>query len=163
MLSGQRGNCQRQHLMLPAKLSAWKVGDRGVEPNFQVTKKPRNKSNVLGLRPPGLEVLLARSAYMCLEPHSYHITVYYILRCTYSVYFKSKKKLNYDRFVDPNILGAARHVHSHLRIYRISFFLVDLRQFKLRHDLLYCFNYTLRVDFQFTVVNSTVCFTRYRE
>ena len=31
------------------------------------------------------------------------------------VYFKSKKELNYDRFVDLNILGA-----SDLRIYRIS-------------------------------------------
>ena len=32
--------------------------------------------------------------------------------CAYSVYFKSKKELNYDRFVDPNLLGAARLVHS---------------------------------------------------
>ena len=39
--------------------------------------------------------------------------------------FKSKKDLNYDRFVDPNILGAARLVYSDLRIYRISFFLLD--------------------------------------
>ena len=46
--------------------------------------------------------------------------------CTYFVYFKSKKELNYDRFVDPNILGAARLVHSDLRIYLISFFLLDL-------------------------------------
>ena len=45
--------------------------------------------------------------------------------CTYCVYFKSKKELNYDRFVDPNIFGAARLVHSDLRIYRISFFLLD--------------------------------------
>ena len=45
--------------------------------------------------------------------------------CTYFVYFKSKKELNYDRFVDPNILGASRLVHSDLRIYRISFFLLD--------------------------------------
>ena len=37
--------------------------------------------------------------------------------------FKSEKELNYDRFVDPNILGAARLVHSDLRIYRISLFL----------------------------------------
>ena len=44
----------------------------------------------------------------------------------YYVYFKSKKELNYDRFVDPNILGAARLVHSDLRIYRISFFLLDI-------------------------------------
>ena len=43
--------------------------------------------------------------------------------CAYSVYFKSKKEHNYDRFVDPNILGAARLVH--LRIYLISFFLLD--------------------------------------
>ena len=46
--------------------------------------------------------------------------------CTYFMYFKSKKELNYDRFVDPNILGAARLVHSDLRIYRISFFLLDI-------------------------------------
>ena len=44
----------------------------------------------------------------------------------YSVYFKSKKELNYNRFVDPNILGAARLVDSDLRIYRISFFLRDI-------------------------------------
>ena len=43
---------------------------------------------------------------------------------TFSV-FKSKKELNYNRFVDPNILGASRLVHSDLRIYRISFFLLD--------------------------------------
>ena len=42
------------------------------------------------------------------------------------VYFKWKKELNYDRFVDLNILGASRLVHSDLRIYRISFFLLDL-------------------------------------
>ena len=46
--------------------------------------------------------------------------------CTYYVYFKSKKELNYGRFVDPNILGAARLVNSDLRIYRISSFLLDL-------------------------------------
>ena len=45
--------------------------------------------------------------------------------CTYGVYFKSKKELNDDRFVDSNILGAARLVHSDLRIYRILFFLLD--------------------------------------
>ena len=43
----------------------------------------------------------------------------------YAMYFKSKKELNYDIFVDPIILGAARLVHSDLRIYRISFFLLD--------------------------------------
>ena len=43
------------------------------------------------------------------------------------VYFKSKKELNSDRFVDPNILGAARLVHSDLRIYRISIFLLDIK------------------------------------
>ena len=52
--------------------------------------------------------------------------------CTYFVYFKSKKELNYDRFVDLNILGAARFVHLDLRIYRISFFLLDL-------DPIFCF------------------------
>ena len=46
--------------------------------------------------------------------------------CSYFVYFKSKKELNYDRFVDPNILGAAALVRSDIRIYRISFFLLDL-------------------------------------
>ena len=40
------------------------------------------------------------------------------------MYFKSKKELNYDRFVDLNILGAARLVHSDLQIYRILFFLL---------------------------------------
>ena len=45
---------------------------------------------------------------------------------TYSVYFESRKELNYNRFVDPNILGASRLVHSDLRIYRISFFLLDI-------------------------------------
>ena len=47
--------------------------------------------------------------------------------CAYFVYFKSKKELNCDKFVDPNILGAARLVHSDPRIYRISFFLLDLK------------------------------------
>ena len=57
------------------------------------------------------------------------IQVFYIKYCNicaYFVYFKSKKKLNYDRVVDPNILRAASLVHSDLRIYRISFFLIDL-------------------------------------
>ena len=45
--------------------------------------------------------------------------------CTYFVYFKSMKELNYDRFADLNILQAARLVHSDLRIYWISFFLLD--------------------------------------
>ena len=45
---------------------------------------------------------------------------------SYVVYFKSKKELNYDRFVDQNVLGASRLVHSDLRIYRISFFLLDI-------------------------------------
>ena len=49
--------------------------------------------------------------------------------CTYFVYFKSKKEKNYSRFVDLNILGAARLVHSHLRIYRISFFLLDRKTY----------------------------------
>ena len=42
------------------------------------------------------------------------------------MYFKSKKELNYNRLVDPNILGASHLVHSHLRIYRMSFFLLDI-------------------------------------
>ena len=37
------------------------------------------------------------------------------------VYFKSKKELNYDRFVDQNVLDALLLVHSDLRIYLISF------------------------------------------
>ena len=41
------------------------------------------------------------------------------------MYFKSKKELNYDIFVDQNILGAERLVYSDLRIYQI-FFLHDL-------------------------------------
>ena len=44
---------------------------------------------------------------------------------TYYDYFRSKKELNYNRFVDPNILGALHLVHSDLRIYQISFFLLD--------------------------------------
>ena len=48
--------------------------------------------------------------------------------CTYSVYFKSKKELNYNRFVDLNVRGALRLVHSDLRIYRISFFLLDINE-----------------------------------
>ena len=50
---------------------------------------------------------------------------YQILTCTYFVYFKSRKELNHNRFVDQNILGASRLVHSDLRIYRISLFLLD--------------------------------------
>ena len=46
--------------------------------------------------------------------------------CIYCVYFKSEKELNYNRFVDLNILGASRLVHSDLRIYQISFFLFDI-------------------------------------
>ena len=51
--------------------------------------------------------------------------------CTYSVYFNSKKELNYNRFVDLNILGASRLVHSDLRIYQISFFLLDRIELRL--------------------------------
>ena len=54
--------------------------------------------------------------------------------CTYFVYFKSKKELNYDGFVDLNILGGACLVHSDLRIYRISFFLLD-RIFFIQHSM----------------------------
>ena len=43
-------------------------------------------------------------------------SIYYLVK--YFVSFKSKKELNYDRFVDPNLLGAKRLVHSDLRIYR---------------------------------------------
>ena len=56
--------------------------------------------------------------------------------CTYVVYFKSKKKLNYNSFEDPNILGASRLVHSDLRIYRISLFLLDWKVTALLHDIL---------------------------
>ena len=63
------------------------------------------------------------------------IAVFYIKSwniCTYYVYFKTKKKHNYNRCVDPNILSASRLVHSVLRIYRISFFLLDGQ----KHNLL---------------------------
>ena len=51
------------------------------------------------------------------------------------MYFKSKKDLNYNKFVDPNI-------HSDLRIYQILFFLLDIMAV---HPLVYikilqCFN-----------------------
>ena len=39
------------------------------------------------------------------------------------MYFKSKKELNYNRFVDLNIRGSQRRVYSDLRI---SFFPLDL-------------------------------------
>ena len=72
---------------------------------------------------PPQEVLLAQfSLYVHkggLKPDSF----YFIS----SVYFMSKKELNYNKFIDPNILGARRLVHSDLRIYRISFFLLDLK------------------------------------
>ena len=42
------------------------------------------------------------------------------------MYIKSKKELNYERSVDPNVLCAARLVHSDLRIYRILFFPLDI-------------------------------------
>ena len=54
------------------------------------------------------------------------------------VYLRSKKELNYDRFVDPKILvdpkirGASCLVHSDPLIYRISFFLLDLIPAKQR-------------------------------
>ena len=67
------------------------------------------------------------------------IEVFYVKSrntCTYYVYFKSKKELNYNRFVDPNILGASRLVYSDLRIYRVSFFLLDL-QYLLTLQVLY--------------------------
>ena len=53
------------------------------------------------------------------------IEVFYIKSwniCTYSVYFKSKKELNFNRFVDPNILGA-----SYIRIYES----IEFRSFSL--------------------------------
>ena len=56
--------------------------------------------------------------------------IYHFLEHMYLfVYFKSKKEHNYDRFVDLNILGAVRLVHSDLRIYRISFFLLDKKSY----------------------------------
>ena len=54
------------------------------------------------------------------------IGAYQIFTCTYLLYFKSKKELDYNRFADPHILGASRLVHSDLRIYQISFFLLDV-------------------------------------
>ena len=49
----------------------------------------------------------------------------YWTTCTYSVYFNSTKEVNYNRFVDPNVLGDSRLVYSDLQIYRISFFVLD--------------------------------------
>ena len=37
-----------------------------------------------------------------------------------------RNKLNYDRFADPNILGATRLVHSDLRIYPIAFIRLEI-------------------------------------
>ena len=51
------------------------------------------------------------------------------------MFFKSKKELNYDRFVDLNILCAASLVHSDLRIYQISLFLLDLAPAWLEQNL----------------------------
>ena len=51
-----------------------------------------------------------------------------------------KKELNYDRFVDPNVLGASRLVHSSLRNYRISFFLLDLALFRQLFQLFFYSN-----------------------
>ena len=52
------------------------------------------------------------------------IEVFYVKSwniCTYFVYFKSQKELNYIRFVDLNILGDVRLVHSEPRIEFRSF------------------------------------------
>ena len=46
-------------------------------------------------------------------------------------FLKSEKELNYNRFVDPNILGASRLVHSDLRIYLIWFFPLDWSEYRL--------------------------------
>ena len=48
---------------------------------------------------------------------------------TYSVHFKSKKELKYNKFVDPNVRGAKRRVYSDLQIYLILFFLFDIITF----------------------------------
>ena len=45
---------------------------------------------------------------------------------TYFLYFKSQNELNYDIFVDPNILGASRLIHSDLENYGVSFFRLDI-------------------------------------
>ena len=50
-------------------------------------------------------------------------------KCTFFCILSLGKKLNYDRFVDPNIVGAALLVHSDLRIYRISFFILDIKSY----------------------------------
>ena len=80
----------------------------------------------------------AHFAGLTMKLHVYCFVVYYSANkitfsfikswntFIYCVYFKSKKELNYDRFVDLNILGAVRLVHSDPRIYRISFFLHDI-------------------------------------
>ena len=49
------------------------------------------------------------------------------------------------RFVDPNIIGASRLVHSDLRIYRISLFLLD-RTIFLHLEIGICSNSHLKVD-----------------
>ena len=41
---------------------------------------------------------------------------------------RRKNSLNYDRFVEMNILGAARLVHSDPQIYQFSFFLFDKKE-----------------------------------
>ena len=73
----------------------------------------------------------------CMVYHAdYRIGVFsikYCNICAYFVYFKSREELNYEKFVDPIILGAPRLVHSDLRIYRISFFLL-YRIFKSRRE-----------------------------
>ena len=75
--------------------------------------------------------------------------LFYYLFCV----FKSKKELNYDKFVDLNVLGAARHIHSDLRIYRVSFFLLD-RNIQVSHSAYYVCALTSSVGIQhaFTIL-----------
>ena len=83
-----------------------------------------------------MNLLLYTDFTMPLHFHFYHANyklfskfcLFQILRCsgTYFVYFKSQKELNYNIFVNPNILGPVRLVHSNLRTYQISFFLLYL-------------------------------------
>ena len=66
------------------------------------------------------------SLFTMLTINCFQIFVYQFVRFTYFLYFKSKKELNYNRFIDLNMLRAARLVNSDQQIYGISFFPLDL-------------------------------------
>ena len=60
----------------------------------------------------GSAILTMKLSFFCMKSWN---------TCTYPVYFKSTKELNYNGFVDPNILGASHR-------YRISLFLLDMSE-----------------------------------